>query len=77
MDLQNIQGPQDYPKYYHMSTEGLVWLDWKGNPIPLLHKLGTHVVVIGPTDLWNSIQTQNKVYSVPAYRSGPSNSTAV
>ena len=27
MDLHNIKGPQDYHKFHHISSEGLVWLD--------------------------------------------------
>ena len=77
MDSQNIKGCQDYKTYYHMSTEGLVWLDGKGNPILLLHKLGTHVEAMDPFDLWNFIQTQNKKHTVPSHRSGPSNSIVI
>ena len=54
-----------------------MWLDGKGNPIPLSHKLGTHVEAMDPIDLWNSIQTWNKVHTVPAHRSGPSSSTDI
>ena len=61
-----MKGPQDYQRYYHMSTDGLVWLDGKGNPMPHSHTLGTHVEAIDPNDLWNSIQTRNKVHTVPA-----------
>ena len=57
MDLHTIMGPKDYHKSYHTSSEGLVWLDGRGNPIPLSHTLGAHVEVIDPNDLWNSIQT--------------------
>ena len=77
MDLQNIKGPQDYQEYYYTSTEGLVWLDEKGNLIPLLHKLGMHVEAMDPLDLWNSIETWSKVHTVPAHKSGLSNSTAI
>ena len=77
MDSQNIKGPQDYHKYDHKSTGGLIWLDGRWNSIPLSHKLGTHVEAIDPIDLWNSIQTRNKVGTVPAHRNGPSNITAI
>ena len=79
MDLHTIKGPQDYHKFYHMSSEGLVWLDGKGNPIPLSHTLGAHVEAIDPTDLWNSIQTRNKVHkqNIPVHGHGPTNSTTV
>ena len=63
MDSQNIKGPQYYQKYYHIFTEGLVRMDWRGNPIPLSHTMGTHVEAIDPNDLWNSIQTRNKVHT--------------
>ena len=77
MDSQNIKGPQDYHKYYHRSTEDLIWLDWRGNPILFLHTLCTHVEAINPIDSWSSIQTRNKVHTVPAHRNGPSSSTAI
>ena len=77
MDLQNIKRPQDYQKYCDMSTVGLAWLNGKGTLIPLLQKLGTHVEAIDPTDLWNSMQTWNKVHTVPGNRSVLSNRTAV
>ena len=79
MDLHNIKGPQDYHKFYHTSSEGLVWLDGKGNQIPLSHMLGTHVEAIDPTDLWNLIQTRNKVHkhNFPVHGHGPTNSTTI
>ena len=48
---------QHYQRFYHRSPTGLVWLDRKGNPIPLLHMLDMHIEVIDPSELWNSIQT--------------------
>ena len=60
MGLHNIKGSQDYHKFYHTSSEGLVCLDGKGNPIPLSHMLGAHAEAIDPTDLWNLIQTQEQ-----------------
>ena len=62
MDLHKITGPQDYQKFYHTSSEGLVWLDGKGNPIHPSHMLGTHIEAIDPSELWNSIQTWSKVH---------------
>ena len=62
MDPHKIMGPQDYQKFYHTSSEGLVWFDGKGNPIPLSHMLGAHVEVIDPSEFWNSIQTRSKVH---------------
>ena len=47
-----------------MSTEGLVHIDGRGNPIPLALTLGTHVEAIDPNDLLNTIQTRNKVHTL-------------
>ena len=79
MDLHNIKGPQDYHKCYHTFPEGLVWLDRKENPISLSHTLGAHVEAIDLTDLWNSIQTRNKVHkqNIPVHGHGPTNSTTI
>ena len=63
METPKIMGPHDYQQFYHTSSEGLVWLDRKGNPIPLLHMLDMHVEAIDPSELWNSIQTQSKFTS--------------
>ena len=41
-------GPHDYQQFYHTSSEGLLWLDRKANPIPLSHMLDRHVEAIGP-----------------------------
>ena len=79
MDLHKINRPQYYNKFYHTSSEDLVWLDGKGNPIPLTHMLGTHIEAINPTELWNLIQTRSKVHrqSIPVIGYGPTNSTAI
>ena len=79
MDLHNIKGSKDYHKFYHTSSEGLVWLDGKGNPILLSCMLGAHVEAIDPTDLWNLIQIRNKVHkhNIPVHEHGPSNSTTI
>ena len=79
MDLHKIKGLHDYHKFYHTSSEGLVWLEGKGNPIPLSYMLGAHVEAIDPTDLWNSIQTRSKVYkqNIPVLGRGPTNSTTI
>ena len=79
MDLHNIKGLQDYHKLYHTSSESLVWVVGKGNPIPLSHTLGAHVEATDPTDLWNLIQTRNKVHkhNIPAHGHGPSKSTSI
>ena len=79
MDLHKIKGPQDYHKFYLTSSEGLVWLDGKANPIPLSHMVGAHVEAIDLTDLWNSIQTRNKVHkqNIPVHGHSPTNSTTI
>ena len=51
MEHPKITGPEDYQKFYHMSSAGLVWLDKKGNPIPLLQLLDMHVETINPLEL--------------------------
>ena len=43
MGSHQIMGPQDNQKSYQTSPEGLVWMDGKGNPLPLSHMLGMHV----------------------------------
>ena len=77
MDTPKITGPQDYQRFYHTSSEGLVWLDREGNPISLLHVLDMHVESIGPSESWNSIQKWNKVHkqNLTAPATGPTNST--
>ena len=79
MDLHKINGPQDYNKFYQTSSEGLVWWDGKGNPIPVSHILGAHVEAIDQTELWNFIQTSSKVHrqNIPVLGHGPTNSTAI
>ena len=72
-------GPHYYQWIYHTSSEGLVWLDRKGNPIPLSHMLDMHVEAIDPSELWNSIQTWSKVHkqNLRALGNGPTNSTTI
>ena len=79
MDHPKITGPEDYQKFYHMSSAGLVWLDKKGNPIPLLQPLDMHVETINPSELWNSIEMWNKVHkqTFVAPSTGPTNSTTI
>ena len=78
MDHKDITGPQYLLKCYH-SKDGLLWLDSKGNPIPLAHSLGTHVSQMDPHDYWNSVKTRSKVnpYIPQANKAGTSNSTAL
>ena len=79
MDHPKITGPQDYQRFFYMSLEGLVWLDKKGNPIPLLQLLDMHIDTIDPSELWNAIETRIKVcrqnFTTPG--SGPTNSTTI
>ena len=79
MDYPKIMGPQDYQRFFHMSSEGLVWLDKKGNPIPLSQLLDVHEDTIDPSELWNSIETRNKVHrqNFTAPGSGPTISTTI
>ena len=78
MDHKDIIVHQDLLKCYH-SKDGLLWLDSKGNPIPLDHSLGTHVSQMDPHHYWNSIKTRSKVhpYIPETHKAGPSNSTAL
>ena len=79
MDTPKIMGSQDYQRFYHTSSEGLVLLDRKGNPISLLHLLDSQVEAIDPSELWNSIQTWNKVnkQNLIALGTGPKNITTI
>ena len=78
MDQFKINGPQDYIKCFHTSSEGLVWIDGRGNPIPLDMDLSTHVDYNSPDDLWNNRKTRQGLHSkdLPAQGKEPSNSTA-
>ena len=79
MDQTKILVPQDYQKFFHMSSEGLVWLDKKGNPIPLSQLLDMHVETIDPSELWNSIQMRNRVHkqNFTDPGTGPTNSMSI
>ena len=79
MEHPKITGPKDYQKLNHMSSGGLVWLDKNGNTIPLLQLLDMHVETINPSELWNSIEMQNKVHkqNFVARGTGPTNSTTI
>ena len=56
-----------------------MWLDRKGNPISLSHPLVMHIEAIHPSELWNSIQTWNKVHkqNLTAPGTGPTNSSTI
>ena len=79
MDTPKIMGPWDYQRFYHTSSEGLVWLDRKGNPIPLSHMLDMHIESIDPSELWNSIEMWSKFHkqNLTALGNGPTNSTTI
>ena len=78
MDQFKINCPQDYCKYFHTNSEGLVWIDGRGNPIPLDMDLSTHVDCKSPEDLGNHRKTRQGLHSkdLPAQGRGPFNSTA-
>ena len=79
METPKIKGPHDNQWFYHTSSEGLVWSDKKGNPIPLSCTLDLHIEAIDPSELWNSIQTWSKVHkqSLPALGNDPTYSTSI
>ena len=72
-------GPHNYQQFYHTSSEGLVWLDRKGNPISLSCMLDMHIEAMDPSELWNSTQTWSKVHkqNSTALGNGPTNSTTI
>ena len=78
MDQFKINGPQDYSKYFHTNSEGLVWVDGRGNQIPLNMDLSSHVDSKSPDDLWNNRKTRQGLHSkdLPAQGRGPTNSMA-
>ena len=57
MDPFKIKGPQEYCKYFHTNSDGLVWIDGRGKPIPLDMNLSTHVDCESSEDLWNNTKT--------------------
>ena len=58
MDQFQINGSQDYCKYFHTNNEALVWIDGRGNPIPSDMDLSTHVDCKSPDDLWTNRMTR-------------------
>ena len=62
METSKNTGPHDYQWFYHTSSEGSVWLNRKGNPIPLSCMLDMYLEAMDPSELWNSIQTWSKVH---------------
>ena len=78
MDQFKSDGPQDYSKYFHTNSEGLVWVDGRGNPIPLDMDLSSHVDFKSPDDLWNNRKTRQGLHSkdLPVLGRVPTNSMA-
>ena len=78
MDQFKINVSQDYCEHFHTNREGLVWIDRRGNPIPLDMDLSAHMDCKSPDDLWNHRKTRQGLHSkdLPAQRRAPSNSTA-
>ena len=79
MEHPKIMGPQEYQSFFHMSSEGLVWFVRKGNLIPLSQLLDMHVDTIDTSELWNSIETRDKVHrqNFTAPGSSPTNSATI
>ena len=75
----HIKGAEDYKLYYHTPREAIVWLEWKGNPIPLDQHLVNHVDAISPIELWNGRCTRKSIHpkDTPPRKRGAYNSTAV
>ena len=73
MDQFKINGPQDYCIYFHTNSEGLAWIDARGNPIPLDMDLSTHVDCKSPDDLWNNRKTRQGLHmkDLPAQGGDP------
>ena len=51
MNQFKINGSQDYCKYFHTISKELVWIDGRGNPIPLDMDFSAHVDSKSPDDL--------------------------
>ena len=60
-----ITKPEDYQLIYHSNTDGHIWVDAKGKPIPLTQQLTGHIDVVDPSHLWNSRVTKQGFHAVP------------
>ena len=60
-----ITKPEDYQLIYHSNTDGHIWVDAKGRPIPLTQQLTGHIDTVGPAHLWNSRVTKQCFHAVP------------
>ena len=49
-------------KYFHTNSEGLVWIDGRGNPIPFDMDLSTHMDCKSQEDLWNNRKTRQGLH---------------
>ena len=78
MDQSKINVSHNYCKYFHTNSGWLVWIDGRGNPIPIDMDLSTHVDCKSPEDLWNHRKTRQGWHSkdLTAQGRGNSNSTA-
>ena len=43
-----ITKPEDYQLIYHSNTDGHIWVDAKGKPIPLTQQLTGHIDTVDP-----------------------------
>ena len=79
MKTPRLTGPHDYQQFYYTSSEGLVWLHRKENPISLSCMLDMHIEAVDPSELWNSIQTWYKVHkqNLTAPGNGRTSSTTI
>ena len=78
MNAVGIMTPGDYSKLYHTDRNGQIWVDGRGLPIPLTQTLNTHVGLVAPDRLFNSMQTRGRVlpHIIPVSRQ-PVNSTQI
>ena len=73
-----ITKPEDYQLIYHSNTDGHIWVDAKGKPIPLTQQLTGHIDTVDPANLWNSRVTKQGFHAVPPISKGDTaNSTAI
>ena len=74
-----ITKPEDYQLIYHSNTDGHIWVDAKGKPIPLAQQLTGHIDTVDPANLWNSRVTKQGFHAVPPpiSKGDTANSTAI
>ena len=72
-----ITKPEDYQLIYHSNTDGHIWVDAKGRPIPLTQLTGP-IDAVDPAHMWNSRVTKQGFHAVPPISKGDTaNSTAI